>query len=189
MELITLPKSKVALPPSMVKFLVTNMELHPKTIDYFRQYELDTVRKITTLGDQDLVDILHSFPSFHLHDVHFIQFITAIYYLSMHFKDSGEAQQLADTQLGTPNPKTYLEYLPDTFHASGTYINKIETTDFERTQRRLKRNFMKDLQAAVDIILTNEDNVLATSFVGKTITTSSRSSRGVQQFPPSPQSL
>ena len=108
MESITLPKSKVALPSSMVKFLVTNMELHPKTIDYFRQYELDIVRKSSILEDQDQVDILHSFPSFHLQDERFIQFITAIYYLGMYFKDSGEAQQLADAQLGTPNPKTYL---------------------------------------------------------------------------------
>ena len=106
-----------------------------------------------------------------------------LHYLAVFFKEKGEEMKERLTGIGTTNPESYLNFLPDDLRGTDVFIGENDIDQFPRSCRHLWRSFMKDLQAAVNVILINEDNVTADPLLGRSISTSSASSKGNTTIP------
>ena len=149
------------------------MKATPEVIKHFTTNFLTTLRTIARFGNRDIDTILQDFPPSIITTSDFVKFSMTLHHLASFLKDLGEQEKGKDSAINTPNPDSYLEYLPDNDDETNEFCLTINEKDLQRSARRSARTFQTELQKAIEKVIAATDPI-----IGSTISTPSRSSRG-----------
>ena len=173
------------LPTELETLLKEVLDGNDATCHLFVANHLTTLHSIAKFGDRTVKDILDDFPLRTIEQPDFAGFMVQVRTLTIHLKSVAEDERQKDTQLATPNPDSYLEYLPDNEEETNEFCADFDPSAVKRSGRRAGyRRWATEYEKQVEMLRaaarTNDPHV------GKTITTPV--SRGGPNLP-SPNSL
>ena len=123
------------LPEELKKLVITALDGDEYTCHLYVVNHLTTLRAIATFWDRDISVILSEFPLKTIEHPKFTQFIIQVRALAIHSKAVAEDVRSKDTQLLTPNPSDYLEYLPDNAEETNEFCANFDTEAIKRCGR------------------------------------------------------